>query len=281
MSSPKVAKVALVTGSSSGIGEASVKLFSQKGYNVVVCGSRQEKVDRVVEECAKLSPQNLKPLALVLDFSVAENGKLAVERTIEHFGRLDVLVNNAGIFVRSNGQDPDTYDVYRQVMTINTDATVQASLAAVEHLKKTQGNMIFVSSVASTKPTAMGYAYCMSKAAMSSFAKCLAIDVSPHIRVNIVSPGPVKTPIFERVGLSEDVVSKLMANTTLQQRVGTSEEIAETIYFLASVNSSFIHGHELFIDGGYLLTQSANSAVKQILEHKKATQEDSVKTASS
>lgn len=60
MSSPKVAKVALVTGSSSGIGEASVKLFSQKGYNVVVCGSRQEKVDRVVEECAKLSPQNLK-----------------------------------------------------------------------------------------------------------------------------------------------------------------------------------------------------------------------------
>lgn len=201
----------------------------------------------------------------MLDFSVPENGEVAVRKTIEHFGRLDVLVNNAGIFVKSEGNDPKTYDIYRKVMTINTDATVCATLAAVEELKRTKGNLLFVSSVASIKPSERGYAYCMSKAAMSSFAKCLAIDLAPDVRVNIVSPGPVQTPIFERVGLKEDLVAHLMAYTTLQGRIGQSEEVAESIYFLASEKASFINGHELFIDGGYLIKPSANTAAQQII----------------
>lgn len=202
----------------------------------------------------------------MLDFSVPANGKLAVDKTVEHFGQLDVLVNNAGMYLPTDGRDPETFDTYRQVMTINMDATVQASLAAVEHLKKTRGNMIFVSSVGAFKPSASCYAYCMSKAAMSSFAKCLAVDLSPNIRVNIVSPGPVKTSIMERIGLDPEAVAKVTATATLQQRNGTTEEIAETIYFLASDKSSFIHGHELFIDGGYLLTPSNHTATAQFLD---------------
>ena len=203
-----------------------------------------------------------------MDFDHASYRENAAKETVAHFHRLDVLVNNAGIFVRTDGQDAKNYELYRQVMTINTDATVNATLAAVPHLKTTRGSIIFVSSVASSKPSALGFAYCMSKAAMSSFAKCLAIDVSPHIRVNIVSPGPVQTPIFERVGLKEADVSHLMSTTTLQKRIGTTDEIADTIYFLCSEKASFIQGHELFIDGGYLIMPSVYTAASQITQFK-------------
>lgn len=204
-------------------------------------------------------------MALVLDFSNPENGELAVKRTIEHFKRLDVLINNAGIFIRTSCLDQNSYDLYRQTMSINLDATVKASLAAVEHLKKVNGNMVFVSSVASVKATDFCYAYAMSKAAMSMFAKSLAIDLAPNVRVNIVSPGPVLTPIFDRVGLSSQMVESLMGVTTLQNRVGQSEEIASTIGYLISDEASFVNGHEMFVDGGYLLKPSKTHVSQQII----------------
>lgn len=210
-------------------------------------------------------------MALVLDLSEPENGEVAVRKTVEHFGRLDVLVNNAGIFTKSLVQDPRSYEVYKQVMTINTDATVKASLAAVEELKKNKGNLIFVSSVASVMPSESGFAYCMSKAAMSILAKCMAIDLAPDVRVNIVSPGPVATPIFERVGLTEEIATKLMGCTTLQGRIGESKEIASSIAFLISDEAKFITGHELFIDGGYLIKPSMSTASQQIIAMKKAS----------
>lgn len=208
----------------------------------------------------------------MLDFSEPDNGEVAVKRTIEHFGRLDVLVNNAGIFVKSCGDDPNSYELYRQVMAINTDATVRATLAAVDELKRTKGNLIFVSSVASIKASERGYAYCMSKAAMSMFAKCLAVDLAPHVRVNIVSPGPVHTTIFDRVGLSSQMVKALMSNTTLLNRIGESDEIAQTIYFLVSDAASFVTGHEMFVDGGYLLKPSSGTASQQIIAAKQTGQ---------
>lgn len=266
------AKVALVTGSSSGIGAATVRLLSQKGFKVAIVGSKQEKVEKVHKECLNLSPYKYNPLSLVLDFNDPSNGEVAVQKTVEHFGQLDVLVNNAGIFVRTPAADPKTYDAYRQLMTVNIDSTVRCTLSAVEHLKKTNGNIVFVSSVASVKPSEVGYAYCMSKAAMSIFAKCVAIDLAPNVRVNIVSPGPVKTTIFERVGLKEELVESLMDVTTLQNRVGQVGEIASTIAFLVSDEASFVNGHEMIVDGGYLLKPSSYSASQRIISHKKEQQ---------
>lgn len=263
------AKVALVTGSSSGIGAATVKLLSQKGYKVAIVGTKPEKVERVSKECHEASPSKFEPLSLILDFNDPKNGEVAVQKTVEHFGKLDVLVNNAGIFTRTPASDPKSYETYREVMTINTDATVKATLASVEHIKKASGNIIFVSSVASTRPSEMGFAYCMSKASMSMFAKCLAIDLAPNVRVNIVSPGPVLTSIFERVGLNEQLVETLMNSTTLQNRVGQSEEIASTIAFLISDEASFVNGHEMYVDGGYLLKPSTHSAAQKIINFKK------------
>lgn len=258
------AKVALVTGGSSGIGEATAILLLKKGYKIAISGSNQTKVDRAVARCSELSLD--KPLGLVLDFSEPNNGRVAVEKTIETFGRLDALVNNAGIFDQTPGDNPNTYETYRKLMTINMDASVQCSLAAVEHLKRTNGNMIFVSSVASVKVHPQSYAYCMSKASMSMFAKCLAVDLAPNVRVNIVSPGPIKTEIMQRgerkISIDPDMMSKVMKDTTLQERIGLSEEVAEAVYFLVADTGSFINGHELFIDGGYMLKMKRNPVME-------------------
>lgn len=187
-----------------------------------------------------------------MDLSNPENGEVAVKETVNHFGRLDVLVNNAGIFVKTPAFDPNTYDLYRHTMSINIDATVKCSLAAIEPLKKTKGNIVFVSSVASTKPASFGYAYCMSKAAMTSFAKSLAIDLADdNIRVNTLSPGPVLTPIFGRVGLNDEQVKTYLGMSTLQNRVGETDEISSAIFYLASDEASFVNGHEMVVDGGY------------------------------
>lgn len=143
------------------------------------------------------------------------------------------------------------------------DATVRATLAAEQYLRESKGNLVFVSSAASVKPSANAYAYCMSKAAMSSFAKCLAIDWAPDVRINIVSPGPVGTSIFKTIGLNDiETIKRLMDCTTLQDRIGTSEEIAKAIAFLISDDASFVHGHEMFVDGGYMLKPSTFSVAK-------------------
>jgi len=199
---------------------------------------------------------------MVLDFSDASNGKVAVEKTLEHFGRLDVLVNNAGTFARTIGDDAESYQSYRRVMSVNLDSTVSATLAAIDALKKTQGQVIFISSTASTKAHEKAYAYCASKAAMTMFAKCLAIDLATQVKINVVSPGPVRTEIFKTIGLSRELAGHVMAPTTLEGRTGEPEEIAEVVHFLLTPSAKFITGHELFVDGGYLLKESLSNVVK-------------------
>lgn len=174
-------------------------------------------------------------------------------RTLEHFGRLDALVNNAGIFGGSDACDTNSFKVYKNMMAVNTDASVKATLAAVPELKRTRGNIVFVSSVATARPMERSYAYCMSKAAMTIFAKCLAVDLAPHVRVNICSPGPVVTPIFDRVGFTEKMVRQSMCATTVINRVGESEEIAAAICFLLSDEAPYMQGSDLMIDGGYVI----------------------------
>lgn len=145
-------------------------------------------------------------------------------------------------------------------MAINCESVIKTTMEALPHLEKSPGaNIVFVSSVASIKAGTNGYAYRMSKAALSSYAKCLAVDIADkRIRVNIVSPGPVSTPLFEKVGLSDQEMRAKMGPATLLGRVGECHEIATTIFYLASDEASFVNGAEFFVDGGYLI----NPAVK-------------------
>lgn len=189
---------------------------------------------------------------MVVDLTKPTNGEVLVQKTIEHFKTLDVLVNNAGIFSRTQAADKASFDVYKRVMAVNCESVIKTTMEAIPHLEQSKGTIVFVSSVGSVKPGNDGYAYRMSKAALSSYAKCLAVDIAPKIRVNIVSPGPIATPLFENVGLNDEQMRKKMGVKTLLNRVGESEEIANTIFYLASDEASFVNGAELFVDGGYM-----------------------------
>lgn len=181
-----------------------------------------------------------------------KNGRLLVTKTVSAFGRLDVLVNNAGVYCKTHGADKTSLIDYKKIMNINVESVLYTTMEAIPHLEKTGGNIVFVSSVASVKPGANGYAYRMSKAALSSYAKSLAVDIAPKIRVNIVSPGPVATPLFENLGISQEMLNQKTGPATLLGRVGEPDEIAGTIYYLASEEASFVNGAEIFVDGGYL-----------------------------
>lgn len=171
------------------------------------------------------------------------------------------MVNNAGIF-ETTPINRSSYNSYREIMSINLDSAVRASLAAAEHLKKSKGHLLFTSSVLSVKPTEAMAAYCVSKSALSMFSKCMAIELAPDVRVNTISPGPVQTPLFNRVELTPEAVAETMTPACLIGRIGRDDEIAKAIAFIISDEASLMVGHELFFDGGYLL--KANSSLSTL-----------------
>ncbi|CAG2177288.1 unnamed protein product, partial [Oppiella nova] len=145
-------KVVLTTGSSSGIGEGIVKLFSVLGASVVVTGLNATEITRVAEECQELSPNKLKPLEIVADLTKTDDVNRLLNETIKTFGKLDVLVNNAGVLKLSPLRDPNFMHVFDQTISINLRAYLELSQLAVPYLDKTNGTIISTSSIASSLP---------------------------------------------------------------------------------------------------------------------------------
>ena len=140
-------KVVLITGSSSGIGAATAVQFSRAGANVVVTGRRADRVSEVAKECLKVSPKQSKALEVVADVTKPEDLRRLVDTTVKHFGKLDVLVNNAGAGIAAKIDEKDFYDKFQKAMQINLDSVVYLTHICVEHLEKTKGNVINISSV--------------------------------------------------------------------------------------------------------------------------------------
>lgn len=176
-------------------------------------------------------------------------GKLITE-TLKAYNQLDILINNAGLYRPINVQALDAYEQFSEIMKLNLDSAVQLSLMAVPHLKKTNGNIVNVSSNLHAKCISGGFAYCSAKAALSMFSKSLAVELAPHVRVNAVSPGPVATLMSTRCGMEVETYKKVVASACLVERVGEADEIARLIEFLASPESAFITGSDYVIDGG-------------------------------
>jgi NAD(P)-dependent dehydrogenase (short-subunit alcohol dehydrogenase family) len=188
----------------------------------------------------------------VADLAELDNAELIVKQTIAHFGRLDVLVNNVGVHFQTHAADKSSFELFQKTFNINVASVIKTTMEAVPHLERTEGRIVFVSSTASVKPAANGYAYRVSKAALSSYAKCLAIDIAPRVRVNIVSPGPVATPLFEKAGISRDELQTKVGPSNLLGRPGEADEVASAIFYLASDEASYFNGSEVFVDGGSL-----------------------------
>ncbi|CAG2105057.1 unnamed protein product, partial [Medioppia subpectinata] len=249
-------KVVLITGSSGGIGAQTAVEFARYGAQVVITGRNADNLSEVAKQCAAVSPKGLKPLEVLADVSKDVDCKRLIDSTISAFKRLDILVNNAGKGVMSSINDTDILDKYREIMDTNLRSVIYLTHLSVEHLEKTKGNIINISSVFGLSPSVRGSLYCMSKCALDMFTKCMALELGPKgIRVNAVNPAAVRTNFLQAVGLtkeqSEGFYSRLSGKYPIG-RVGESIDIANAILFLASDEASFVTGVNFVSDGGNL-----------------------------
>ena len=238
-------RVSLVTGSATGIGRAVAWRFAELGFAVTVNYSRskaeaEETADGVRSRGAQ---------ALVVQADVADDTAVRVmmERTVESFGGLDVLVNNAATtyFVPHTDLDSLTGAVWDDILNVNLKGTFFGCRAAMPHLKARSGNIVNVASVAGVAGSGSSIAYAASKGAVITMTKSLAKAFAPEVRVNAVAPGPVHT---RWLADHQDMIESAMMLTPLK-RLATAEDVAAVILFLAD-QTSLMTGQVLVVDGG-------------------------------
>ena len=241
-----VGRVVLVTGATSGIGRATALAFARAGAAVVLAGRDRQRGEAVAEECRRLGAG-----ATFIEADLAESGTAAalVAEVERLYGRLDVAFNNAG-YREPNALLADQPDAaYEAVMSINARAVFEGMRAQIRLMLKQGGGVIVNNaSVSAIRNASTGYAlYCASKAAVISMTRSAALEYARRgIRINAVSPGRVATPMVH----AKDIPA-LTAALPLG-RMGTPEEVAEAVVWLASDSASFVVGHNLCVDGGYL-----------------------------
>ncbi|XP_012148478.1 3-oxoacyl-[acyl-carrier-protein] reductase FabG [Megachile rotundata] len=241
-------KVVLITGASSGIGAAAAIHFAQLEALLALTGRNAQNLKAVSEKC---KPN--KPFTITGELTNESDVKNIIDSVIKHYGKLDVLVNNAGIL--ENGSIENiTLDQYDRVFNINVRAVMHLTMLAVPHLIQTKGNIVNVSSVVGIRAFPGVLAYCMSKAALDHFTKCVALELAPkQVRVNAVNPGVVITNLHKSSGMTDEQLKKFFEyskETHPLGRPGESSEVAKAIAFLASDDASFTTGVSLSIDGG-------------------------------
>ncbi|KOB66313.1 3-dehydroecdysone 3alpha-reductase [Operophtera brumata] len=242
-------KVVIVTGGSAGIGAAISVLFAKEGANVVIVGRNEEKLEDVAKRCLQVGK---KALPMKADISKDEDVKQIIEKTIQEFGKIDVLINNAGILGKTQKVlDKNLIAVYDEVFNTNLRPVFLLTNLAAPYLVITKGNVVNISSIGGIRG-APGYAaYVSSKAAMTHFGTVAALELAEvGVRVNTVSPGPVETEIFAG---RPDLSIELLKSTTAQNRISAPEEIAEVVAFIASDKAGSVTGSNYVIDCGYLV----------------------------
>jgi NAD(P)-dependent dehydrogenase (short-subunit alcohol dehydrogenase family) len=251
-------KVAVVTGASAGIGLAITRAFLAEGAKVVG-GSRHPKA---LGELA--GKEDILPIAV--DFSEPSAADQIIERAFEAFGKVDIVVNNVGIAPARDGFLSVDDEGWRSVLETNLMSMVRTSRAVLPHMmKRKSGVIINIASESGRQPDTILVDYSVSKAAMLSLSKALADEFGPHgIRVNAVSPGPTRTPLWDKPGGFADGLAKqfgLDKEAAIEhfardvrklplQRMGTPEEIASVVLFLTSAQASFVTGAEYTANGG-------------------------------
>jgi NAD(P)-dependent dehydrogenase (short-subunit alcohol dehydrogenase family) len=239
-------KVAVVTGGNSGIGLASAKRLQEEGARVAIAGRSKKTLDEAVKTIGN------GVLAVQADVAkLADIDKLYAEVS-KKFGKIDVLFVNAGVAKFAPfAQTPES--LYDENFSINAKGAFFTIQKALPYLND-GASIILNASVVNAKGTPGTSAYAATKAALRSFARTTAAELAGRgIRVNVVSPGPIETPIIARTGLPQDVIDAFAKDVLAKvpmKRFGQPEEVAGAVAFLASSDASYITGVELNVDGG-------------------------------
>src|SRR5665213_2142786 len=239
-------KTAFITGGNSGIGLATARVFVAEGAKVIITGRNKETLEAVARE---LGPNALAIVADATDIAATE---AAIKKGVEKFGKLDVVFANAGI-AGGTPLGSATLATFENVLRTNVTAVFFTVQAALPHLND-GASIILNGSVISVLGNPGYAAYAASKAGVRAMARVMASELSPrNIRVNVVSPGAVRTPIWGAATATpeaEKAFEKRIGMTTPLGRIGEPDHIAKTVLFLASDDSAHVQGQELFVDGG-------------------------------
>lgn len=235
-------KVAIVTGGSSGIGKFICKKLSEKGADVVVTDIDEEKGEEVANE--------INGDFKYCDVSDRENVEDVVEEVVSENGKLDILINNAGIG-STNTIEEMTYEEWEKILSVDLDGVMYFTKAAVPHLKETEGNIVNIASIYGLVGDVGATAYNAAKGGVVNFTRSVADDLAQYnVRVNSICPGFVHTPMIEEA-LADDQFRKHILNDTPLGRVAQPEEIADVVAFVASEKASYITGANIPVDGGW------------------------------
>ena len=243
-------KVALVTGGGTGIGRAIALEFAKEGARVAITGRRKDTLSKTVNEIIK---KGGKALGIPGDVSnIADVDKMVTE-TVKKFGKLDILVNCAGILISADLAH-HTEKIWDDTIDINLKGSFLTTQRAVpEMLKQGKGKVIHIASIAGQIGFPNSTAYCASKGGIMGMTKAMAMELAPKkINVNCIAPGDVATPLNEHL-LSKPKYLKSRVDNTPYGRVGQVQDIAPGAVYLASDESDFANGITLTIDGGLII----------------------------
>lgn len=243
-------KVVLITGATSGIGEATAEVFAKANAQLMLTGRDEEKLAYLT---SSLQKDNSTVRSLTGDITDAQFRESLINETIQKFRKLDVLVNSAGI-IASGTIESTTIEQFDQMMDVNLRSVFHLCQLAIPYLEKTNGNIVNLSSVAGLRSFPGLLSYCVSKAALDQFTRCTALELAPKkIRVNAVNPGVVVTNLHKRGGWNDKKYEQFLEHSKSTHpigRVGEPEEIAKLIAYLASDAAGWITGATYSIDGG-------------------------------
>jgi len=242
-------KISIVTGGGQGIGKAICLALAREGSDVVVADIVSKTVGEVSEEIRAMGRRSL---SFETDVSNGSQVTEMIRAAVAAFGRIDVLVNVAGMFIKSPIEEVSEQD-WDRVIAVNLKGTFLCSQATGrEMIKQGGGSIVNFASVAAHTPQIFSGAYSPSKAGVALLTKVMAVEWAKYnIRVNAVSPGPIKTPMTDLIYNTEKL-RKGRAKAIPLNRFGSPEEVAKAVVFLASDDASYITGHALAIDGGSL-----------------------------
>lgn len=262
-------KVAIVTGAGRGIGKAIALTLAEAGADIVAVARTAKQIEQTAEEIRKLGR---KALAIPTDVTKEDQVKRAVEQTISQFGKIDILVNDAGIgspmkpvafipgakflgweLAEDNWDKQLTPEEWHRVIDTNlTGAFLFAQAVGPHLLRQKKGKVVNISSNSAELGTPYSSAYCVSKAALSMFTRCLASEWAPfNINVNAIGPGDTNTEMMRR-HMKNPMMRKIVFDAIPAGRIAEPREIALLALYLASEASNFMNGQTLYIDGGQL-----------------------------